>query len=381
MGNQVTTRWVYSFGDGKAEGRAEMKNLLGGKGAGLAEMSNLGLPVPPGFTITTEVCTYYYENGQTYPADLKDQVDRGAGRRRTEHRRRLRRSGEPAAGLGALRRPRLHARHDGHRPQPRPQRRHGRRAWRGAAATRASPMTATAASSRCTATSCSASSITISRSILENHEATTAASQLDTELTADDWQELVVEATRPWSSRSWASRFPQDPEEQLWGAIGAVFGSWKNPRAVTYRRLHDIPAEWGTAVNVQAMVFGNMGDDCATGVAFTRNPSTGEQRVLRRISGQRPGRGRRRRHPHAAASDHRRQAGQQVDLPAMEEVMPEVFGELDAVRLQARRATTATCRTSSSRSSRASSACCRPAPASARPRRRSRSPSTWSTRA
>ena len=132
--------------------------------------------------------------------------------------------------------------------------------------------------------------------------------------------------------------FPQEPREQLWGAIGAVFGSWMNQRAITYRRLHDIPESWGTAVNVQAMVFGNMGEDCATGVAFTRDPSTGEQPVLRRVPGQRPGRGRGGRHPHAAASHGARQDAQKSDAPAMEETMPTVFKQLDGVRRPAREA-------------------------------------------
>ena len=124
--------------------------------------------------------------------------------------------------------------------------------------------------------------------------------------------------------------FPLKPQEQLWGAIGAVFGSWMNHRAITYRRLHDIPAEWGTAVNVQAMVFGNMGNDCATGVCFTRDPSTGENRVLRRIPGERAGRGRGRRHPHAAAGLFRRAPSR--TRRRWKQVMPEAYRELLAVR-------------------------------------------------
>ncbi len=156
---------------------------------------------------------------------------------------------------------------------------------------------------------------------------------LDTELTADDWQRIVAEFKDVVARRNRQALPAGCPQTQLWGAIGAVFGSWMNPRAVTYRRLHNIPAEWGTAVNVQAMVFGNMGEDCATGVAFTRNPSTGANEFLRRIPGQRAGRGCRRRHPHAAASDDRRQDRRaNRTLPAMEEVMPEVFAELLQVR-------------------------------------------------
>ena len=149
--------------------------------------------------------------------------------------------------------------------------------------------------------------------VLEHQQARRPASTLDTELTAEDWQQVVAAYKDDGRSASSAQPFPQDPQEQLWGAIGAVFGSWMNQRAITYRRLHDIPADWGTAVNVQAMVFGNMGDDCATGVAFTRNPSTGANEFYGEYPGQRAGRGCRRRHPHAAASDRRRQEGQQLD--------------------------------------------------------------------
>ncbi len=180
------------------------------------------------------------------------------------------------------------------------------RAWPSRAATPASPRTAIAASSRCIRTWCSASITSISRtsSNATRLPATSSSIPRSPPRTGRPWSPT----TRRWSCEQLGKPFPdRDPQEQLWGAIGAVFGSWMNQRAITYRRLHDIPADWGTAVNVQAMVFGNMGDDCATGVAFTRNPSTGDQRVLRRISRQRPGRGRRRRHPHAAVSDHRRQ--------------------------------------------------------------------------
>ena len=161
---RAMAKWVYSFGDGSAEGRADMKNLLGGKGANLAEMSNLGLPVPPGFTITTEVCTYFYANNKTYPDDLRTQVDDGArGSSSSASARKFGDAGESAARLGALRRARLDAGHDGHGAQSRPQRPHGRGPRDRAAATRASPMTAIAASSRCTARSCSASTTISSR--------------------------------------------------------------------------------------------------------------------------------------------------------------------------------------------------------------------------
>ena len=146
---------------------------------------------------------------------------------------------------------------------------------RGGRATRASPGTAIAASSRCTAPSCSASSTTGSRRSSSTPSWTTGVIE-DTALTRRGLAARRRRLQGRWCAEETGKPFPQDPQEQLWGAIGAVFGSWMNPRAITYRRLHDIPADWGTAVNVQAMVFGNMGEDCATGVCFTRDPSTGE---------------------------------------------------------------------------------------------------------
>ncbi len=187
-------------------------------------------------------------------------------------------------------------------------------------------MTATAAFCRCTGRSCSASSTTISRQLIEDHKNETGAS-LDTDLGAEDWRQIVA-GFKDVVETETGKPFPQDPREQLWGAIGAVFGSWMNPRAVTYRRLHNIPADWGTAVNVQAMVFGNMGEDCATGVAFTRNPSTGANEFygeyLVNAQGEDVVAGIR-------TPQHLTIAGKEAsgsDLPAMEEVMPAVFAEL-----------------------------------------------------
>ena len=322
MGNQVTTRWVYSFGDGKAEGRAEMKNLLGGKGANLAEMSNLGLPVPPGFTITTEVCTYYYKNDRTYPADLKDQV--------TEALAAVERS--IGAGFGDPENPLLVSVRSGAR--------------------------ASMPGMMDTVLNLGLNDITVEGLVRRSGDARFAYDSyrrfiqmygnvvlgvehhhfedilenvkrdrditLDTELVAADWQ-AVIEGYKEVVEHELGRPFPQDVHEQLWGAVGAVFGSWMNQRAITYRRLHDIPAEWGTAVNVQAMVFGNMGEDCATGVAFTRNPSTGENafygEYLVNAQGEDVVAGIR-------TPQHLTIAGKQAnksDLPSMEEVMPEVF--------------------------------------------------------
>ena len=185
-------------------------------------------------------------------------------------------------------------------------------------------MTAIAASSRCIPTSCSASAIEHFEEILDDHKDRNGYT-LDTDLTAEDWEELVGRYKQRLEEEH-GEPFPQDPFKQLWGAISAVFGSWMNQRAVTYRRLHNIPESWGTAVNVQAMVFGNMGETSATGVAFTRNPSTGEKTALRRIPDQCAGRGRGRRHPHAAGNH--RSGAQGVGL------RQAVDGSGDAGRVQ-----------------------------------------------
>ena len=236
-------KWVYSFGDGKAEGRADMRNLLGGKGANLAEMSSLGLPVPPGFTITTEVCTWYYANDNTYPRRAEGRGREGAGRGRAGGGSQVRRRRQSAAGLGALRRARLDARHDGHRPQSRPQRPHGAGAGPSRRATSASPGTATAASSRCTPTSCSMSGTTISRRRWSSRRRISASTW--TPSSRPTTGAAVVGEYKKIVEKRTGKPFPQEPREQLWGAIGAVFGSWMNQRAITYRRLHADSRELG----------------------------------------------------------------------------------------------------------------------------------------
>src|SRR6185312_5047436 len=257
------TKWVYSFGEGRAEGRADMKNLLGGKGANLAEMSNLGLPVPPGFTITTELCTYFYERNKTYPNDLHDQVDgalheleRRIGARLGDEGNPLLvsvRSGARASMPGMMDTVLNLGLND--------------RTVDGLARKSGDPRFAQDSYRRFIQMY---GQVVLGvdhhhfEEVLENLKLDIGAT-LDTELTAENWRDVVA-AYKDIVKRELGQPFPQDPQEQLWGAIGAVFGSWMNQRAITYRRLHDIPADWGTAVNVQAMVFGNMGDDCATGV-------------------------------------------------------------------------------------------------------------------
>ncbi|MGO4387197.1 pyruvate, phosphate dikinase [Microvirga sp. 2YAF29] len=270
------TQWVYTFGDGKAEGQAGMKNLLGGKGANLAEMSNLGLPVPPGFTITTEVCTYYYDHGNSYPEELKTQVEKAlayigklTGRTFGDADNPLLvsvRSGARASMPGMMDTVLNLGLND---------------VTVGALAKGAGDERFAYDSYRRFITMYSNVVLDLSHHHFEevlDEFKDRKGYTLDTDMTAEDWK-AILPRYKVLVEKELGKPFPQDPHEQLWGAIGAVFGSWMNNRAIKYRELHAIPASWGTAVNVQAMVFGNMGETSATGVAFTRNPSTGESEL------------------------------------------------------------------------------------------------------
>jgi len=322
-------KWVYAFGGGTAEGRSEMKNLLGGKGANLAEMANMGIPVPPGFTVTTEVCTYYYDNQQTYPAELKTQVEAAVVQierimdcKFGDEKNPLLlsvRSGARASMPGMMDTVLNLGLND--------------ISVEGLAAKSGDPRFAFDSYRRFIQMY---SSVVLG---IEHHHfeaildtiKTDRGLKLDTDLTAADWRKVVA-AYKEMVAKELGRPFPQNVNDQLWGAVGAVFGSWMNQRAITYRRLHEIPADWGTAVNVQAMVFGNMGEDCATGVAFTRNPSTGINEFygeyLINAQGEDVVAG--IRTPQYLTTEARKTAG--ADLPAMEEVMPKVFNELAAIR-------------------------------------------------
>ncbi|WP_095198639.1 pyruvate, phosphate dikinase [Mesorhizobium carmichaelinearum] len=270
------TKWVFTFGDGAAEGRAGDKNLLGGKGANLAEMCSLGLPVPPGFTITSEVCNAYYANGRAYPAGLEadvavalDQIGRLTGRRFGDPSKLLLvsvRSGARASMPGMMDTVLNLGLND---------------ETVEALATDSGDARFAYDSYRRFIQMYSDVVMGLDHEVFEEileDQKASLGHELDTELTAIEWQ-AVIALYKAKVEEELGRPFPQDPQEQLWGAIGAVFSSWMNNRAITYRRLHDIPESWGTAVNVQAMVFGNMGETSATGVAFTRNPSTGEKQL------------------------------------------------------------------------------------------------------
>ena len=325
---EVTTRWVYAFGGGKADGDSSMKNLLGGKGANLAEMSALGLPVPPGFTITTEACTHFYKNGRDYPDGLKEAVAAALADVETTTGKRF---GDPAGPLLVSVRS-------------------------GARASMPGMMDTVLNLGLNDATVEGLAKLSGDRrfaldsyrrfiqmysnvvlgldhhmfeEILDDQKDRLAVS-VDTALSADDWEE-VVDAYKRAVERDLGAPFPQEPQAQLWGAISAVFDSWMNDRAKFYRRMHDIPESWGTAVNVQSMVFGNMGETSATGVAFTRNPSTGENRLygefLINAQGEDVVAG--IRTPQALTRAAREEMGDEA--PSLEEAMPAVFAEFKSV--------------------------------------------------
>ncbi len=326
-GASVTTKWVYSFGGGSSDGSAAMKNLLGGKGANLAEMASLGLPVPPGFTLTTDVCTAYYDLNEAYPEGLEAQVDEALKALEDKTGKVFGDAGNPL--LVSVR--------------------------SGARASMPGMMD--------TVLNLGLSEVTVQglaakagerfaydsyrrfiqmysnvvlglrhdtfEYILDDYK-DSQGFELDTEMEAADWKTIVgqyKDAVRDKLGKP----FPDDAREQLWGAIGAVFGSWMNDRAILYRKLNDIPAEWGTAVNVQSMVFGNMGETSATGVAFTRDPSTGENsfygEFLTNAQGEDVVAGIRTPAPISRA----RADELKSDEAPLEEVMPAVYKQLTDV--------------------------------------------------
>lgn len=266
-------KWVYEFGGNQTEGNAEMRSLLGGKGCNLAEMAVLGLPVPSGFTVTTEVCTYYYRHEQEYPDELDSQVN--AALRKLEEKMGMKfgdienpllvsvRSGAPISMPGMMDTVLNLGLNDETVLGLAKKSGDGRFAWD--SYRRFIQMYA---------------NVVMGleghdfEAILEGYKEEKSLEN-DTDVTAEGWQDIIVQYKALVREKA-SSDFPQEPMAQLWGAVCAVFESWMSPRAITYRRINDISPSLGTAVNVQAMVFGNMGDDCGTGVAFTRDPSTGE---------------------------------------------------------------------------------------------------------
>ncbi|MBV8443876.1 MAG: pyruvate, phosphate dikinase, partial [Hyphomicrobiales bacterium] len=321
------TKWVYSFSSDRAEGKGEMRNLLGGKGANLHEMAALSLPVPPGFTITTEVCSYFYANGKTYPPDLAGQVEAavaGVGR-------------ETGRTFGDASNPLLLSVRSG-----------ARASMPGMMDTvlnlglndhSVATVAKTSGDERFAYDSYRRFIQMYSNVVLDvdshefedilEHYKDGKGYALDTDLSADDWRTVIADYKAKVEEAT-GKPFPQDPKDQLWGAIGAVFSSWMTQRAITYRKLNNIPADWGTAVNVQAMVFGNMGETSATGVAFTRNPSTGANELygefLQNAQGEDVVAG--IRTPQNITEAARKAA--HSDRPSLESLMPEVFTQFVA---------------------------------------------------
>lgn len=325
MGNISGNKYVYSFGDGSAEGDASGRDLLGGKGSNLAEMCNLGLPVPPGFTVTTEVCTEFYKNDCNYPAGMEDQV--AAALKQIED--------VIGAKFGDTKNPLLVSVRSGARVSMpgmmdtvlnlglndetvaglAEQSGNERFAWD---------------SYRRFIQMYSDVVLGVEHYFFEEmieDMKSEAGVELDTDLTVENLQQLV-ERFKAKVEDELGKPFPSDPHEQLWGGIGAVFNSWMSGRAITYRQIHEISDDWGTAVNIQSMVFGNMGQDSATGVAFTRNPSTGVKEFygeyLINAQGEDVVAGIRTPQSITKAA---REAGGEVD-PSMEEALPEVYNEL-----------------------------------------------------
>jgi len=322
------TQYVYRFGGGVSDGGSGDRNLLGGKGANLAEMASIGLPVPPGFTISTEMCTRYYEEGEQFPQSVRDEVAGGIAHI----------EGITGKTFGDAADPLLVSVRSG-----------ARVSMPGMMDTVLNlglndetvvGLAKAADDERFAWDSYRRFIQMYADVVLElDHGAFEEALEiakedngftLDTELSADHLKALVAEY-KGLVEQEWGKPFPQDVHDQLWGAVGAVFGSWQSERAKVYRRLNDIPATWGTAVNVQAMVFGNMGDTSATGVAFTRDPSKGDRayygEFLINAQGEDVVAG--IRTPQYLTKVAREEAG--AKPASMEEAMPEVYGELAAV--------------------------------------------------
>jgi pyruvate,orthophosphate dikinase len=322
------TQYVYRFGGGVSDGGNGDKNLLGGKGANLDGMASIGLPVPPGFTISTPVCALYYEQGETFPESLKAEVANGIAHIESVTGKKFGDAADPLlvsvrsgarVSMPGMMDTVLNLGLNDDTVQ-------------GLAATSGDDRFAWDSYRRFIQMY---SDVVLGLDHGRFEEALEIAKEdrgfhLDTELSAKDWQALVAEY-KALVQELWGKPFPQNVHDQLWGAIGAVFGSWQSERAKVYRRLNDIPGDWGTAVNVQAMVFGNMGDTSATGVAFTRDPSTGERayygEFLINAQGEDVVAG--IRTPQYLTRAAREKAG--AKPLSMEEAMPEVYAQLAAV--------------------------------------------------
>ena len=331
---------VYFFGDSNSDGKADMKNLLGGKGANLAEMTNIGIPVPPGFTITTEVCTYYYDNNSQFPKELEKQVLEAINKNEKIMGKKFGDSSNPLLmsvrsgarismpgmmetvlniGLTSKTIPGLIEKT-------------GNPTFVYDAYRRLIMMYSDVVMEK-SAGKEPKDGISIRErleELIEKRKEEKGVSE-DTDLDANDWKELSNKF-KSTVKNVLGNEFPDDPHEQLWGGIKAVFQSWMGKRAIAYRKIEDIPEEWGTAVNVQSMVFGNMGQECATGVGFTRNPATGENYFygewLRNAQGEDVVAGIRTPNP----INKWGRTDKNKELETLDEAMPSIYDELEGIR-------------------------------------------------
>ncbi len=334
-------QYVYFFGDSKADGTAEMKELLGGKGANLAEMTNLGIPVPPGFTITTEVCTHYYSNDHNYPSELQSQVEEAISKTEDTMGRKF---GDPTNPLLMSVRSGARISMPGmmetvlnvgltSKTIPGLIKKSGNPKFVYDAYRRLITMYADVVMEKAAGVE-PKDGISIRERLEEliDERKKEKGVHQDTDLDGDDWKELS-DTFKTTVKDVLGNEFPDDPHAQLWGGISAVFQSWNGKRAISYRRIEGIPEEWGTAVNVQTMVFGNMGNTCATGVGFTRNPATGDNHFygewLSDAQGEDVVAGIRTPNP----INKWCRTEQNKDLPTLEEEMSGIYDELDGIRI------------------------------------------------
>ena len=333
---------VYFFGDGSADGQADMKNLLGGKGANLAEMTNLGIPVPAGLTITTEVCTFYYDNSQNFPDQLEQELKKSVNKIEKAMAKDFGNPENPLllsvrsgartsmpgmmetvlnVGLTSKTIPGLIKKTDNER--------FVYDAYRRLIMMYSDVVMEKAAGAEPEEGQGIRHQL---ESILDDYKKKNGYDS-DIDLSGKDWK-TVSESFKKRIQEVLGNKFPDDHYEQLWGGIKAVFQSWNGKRAISYRKIEDIPQEWGTAVNVQAMVFGNTGDLSATGVAFTRNPATGENNFygewLQNAQGEDVVAGIRTPHPLNEATKEE----ESKHLQSLEEFLPDVYGQLDKIRIK-----------------------------------------------
>tara|TARA_A100001037_G_C15152141_1_gene640112 strand:+ start:1646 stop:4342 length:2697 start_codon:yes stop_codon:yes gene_type:complete len=333
-------KYVYQFGNSTADGKAGMKNLLGGKGANLAEMNHLNIPVPPGFTITTEVCTYYYNNNHSFPSELDQEVNEALSFTEKIMGTKFGNENDPLlvsvrsgarssmpgmmetvlnVGLTTKTIPGLIKKTNNPR-------------FVYDAYRRLIMMYADVVMEKAAGIEAKDGQGIRHRleSLLDDYKKQNNYTN-DTDLSADDWKTLT-NSFKSEIKTTLNAEFPDEPMEQLWGGIKAVFQSWNGVRAINYRRIENIPDEWGTAVNVQSMVFGNMGNNSATGVAFTRNPATGENKFfgewLTNAQGEDVVAGLRTPNPLNEAT----KTADTQELPSLESSMPELYTQLDNIR-------------------------------------------------